>query len=61
MKYRIAANILQASGTQFFLVEAESKIDAIEKWQQGDAEFEGEEIEVDVLDDITEDQVSLVG
>lgn len=50
-KYRVAANIERASGTQYWTVEADNPEEALLKHKKGESEFEFEELEVTELSD----------
>lgn len=41
--------VKEASGRQFYVVEAANKKAALEIWESGDGDFEGEDIEVTTL------------
>lgn len=45
-QYRITCPVESVKGEQFFLVDAESKEDAIAKHRAGQSQFEGENVEV---------------
>lgn len=49
MKYRITREIEQSNGTQTWIVEANSKEEAIKNYNAGEGEFEAEEVEVTEL------------
>lgn len=49
-KYYVAVDVLNASGFQTFVCEAESKADALEKFQKGDCDFHSEDVEITDLD-----------
>jgi len=49
----------QVQGTQFFLVEAQSAAEALQRFWDGKSTFEAEEIEVTSLSHISENDVEL--
>ncbi len=51
-KYRVCADITSASGTQEFLVEAESADEALCKFRKGDCEFDCEDVPIDDIDTV---------
>jgi hypothetical protein len=60
MKYRIAVPIKFAEGFQYFIVEAESKSEALDKFSENKAIFETEEMFLIEIGDPDEDDVELV-
>ena len=56
-KYMITVNVESASGTQDWVVEAESAEDALERYNNGEGDIEYSEIEVTQLGDVSIEQV----
>lgn len=51
MKYRISIPAREVSVTQHYVVDARSRVDAIQKYRKGEAEIDWEEVEVTQSED----------
>lgn len=60
MKYRLSFPIRSVHGTQTFLVEATSKIDALVQHEAGKSTFEGEEVDIMGLGEPEIDEVDRI-